>query len=380
MQDQAPTTFVSSTFFDLRQIRADIAELVEKQLGYRFLMSEHESFPVDPALDTIENCRRRVEQDADIFVLVIGSRYGTVPEGTGKSVTNLEYLMAKAKGIPIFAFVQRDLLALLPIWEANPAADFSRAVDTPKLFEFVKELRSSDRVWTFPFDSAQQITAVLRTQLAYEMRRGLRVSGQLRAVPETAGLTGKALGIALERAPGWPGNLLATLVQDEVVLARDIRRNHASGIAIGVGERVEEADVSSWIASLMGQALRLIDGIRILVNSLLNEAFQAADISALRYGADQIGGAYRDSIEWAARIRKSHVPEDWKPVLHEVSFMLDNVLAEIEGFPARLQGAIEAALKEQTEGPVEVNVTFNVSIKQTGYYEELERLKKKRRL
>jgi hypothetical protein len=41
------------------------------------LLSEHPSFPIDPGVTTIENCRRRVEQDADLFVLIVGMRYGS---------------------------------------------------------------------------------------------------------------------------------------------------------------------------------------------------------------------------------------------------------------------------------------------------------------
>ena len=70
-----PCVMVSSTFYDLRQIRDDLRQFIEG-LGYRPLLSEHPSFPIDPDTTTIENCRRRVEQDADILVLVIGGRYG----------------------------------------------------------------------------------------------------------------------------------------------------------------------------------------------------------------------------------------------------------------------------------------------------------------
>jgi hypothetical protein len=101
-----PEVMVSSTFYDLAQVRADLLDFLQNEVGYRPLLSEHASFPIDPDADTVENCKRRVERDADIFVLIIGGRYGYVDEATDKSVTNLEYLAARAKGIPIYAFVQ----------------------------------------------------------------------------------------------------------------------------------------------------------------------------------------------------------------------------------------------------------------------------------
>lgn len=85
-----PAVMVSSTFYDLAQVRTDLLDFLQNEVGYRPLLSEHTSFPIDPDADTVENCKRRVERDADIFVLIIGGRYGYVDEATDKSVTNLE--------------------------------------------------------------------------------------------------------------------------------------------------------------------------------------------------------------------------------------------------------------------------------------------------
>lgn len=70
-----PSIFVSSTCYDLKQIRQDIREFIEADLGYEAILSEYNSFPIDPDKDTINNCLRVVEQRADIMVLIVGSRY-----------------------------------------------------------------------------------------------------------------------------------------------------------------------------------------------------------------------------------------------------------------------------------------------------------------
>ncbi len=142
---------VSSTFYDLRQIRADLARFITDELGYIPLLSELPSFPVDPDLDTLANCRARVERDADIFVLVIGGRYGSIDDKTNKSITNLEFLAARQKGIPVYAFVEKGVAAVVPIWKSNPSADFSATVDTPLVFDFIEYVRSQERVWTYQF-------------------------------------------------------------------------------------------------------------------------------------------------------------------------------------------------------------------------------------
>lgn len=134
----SPSVMVSSTFYDLRQIRADLAHFIADELGYVPLLSELPSFPIDPDVDTIENCRARVEKDANIFVLVIGGRYGSIDDKTDKSITNLEFLSARHKGIPIYAFVDKNVLAVVPTWKNNRAADFSATVDTTRVFEFIE--------------------------------------------------------------------------------------------------------------------------------------------------------------------------------------------------------------------------------------------------
>jgi hypothetical protein len=87
----APTVMVSSTFYDLQQIRKDLADFLLKDLGFNPLLSEMNSFPIDPDADTIENCRRRVQKNADILILVIGGRYGYVDLESSRSVTQYKF-------------------------------------------------------------------------------------------------------------------------------------------------------------------------------------------------------------------------------------------------------------------------------------------------
>ena len=119
-----PTVFVSSTCYDLKQIRKDIKDFIEHHLGFDAILSEYDSFPLDPNIGNIQNCIRIVRERADIFILVVGNRYGHIT-GNGKSITNLEYINARAKGIPIYVFVDKSLLNVLPIWKNNPTIDLT---------------------------------------------------------------------------------------------------------------------------------------------------------------------------------------------------------------------------------------------------------------
>ena len=69
--------FISSTCYDLSQVRQNLRDFISG-LGHTPMMSEQNDFPIDPQLDNWENCINAVKKYADIFVLIIGNRYGAV--------------------------------------------------------------------------------------------------------------------------------------------------------------------------------------------------------------------------------------------------------------------------------------------------------------
>ncbi|MEL7237793.1 MAG: DUF4062 domain-containing protein, partial [Planctomycetota bacterium] len=157
----------------MKQIRADLRDLIEVQIGFDCLISESADFPVDSSVDPIENCRQRVRNDADVLILIIGGRYGHIDSSADRSVTNIEYITARAKGIPIFAFIDRAVLSLLPIWTKNPTADFSPQIEDPKVFNFIREVRDEHRAWCHSFETAQDIKPALQLRLAHLVSESL---------------------------------------------------------------------------------------------------------------------------------------------------------------------------------------------------------------
>jgi hypothetical protein len=121
-------------------------------------------------------------------------------------VTNLEYLEAKAKGIPCYVFVQRPILTALSIWQKNRSGDFSGIVDSSKLFEFVESLRDPKENWVFPFDYAQDIIETLRKQLAYLFMDALTIRTKMLhcGLPEALrDVSGAALILAVQKPSAW---------------------------------------------------------------------------------------------------------------------------------------------------------------------------------
>lgn len=372
-----PGVFISSTFYDLSQVRADLVDFVQDELGYRALASELPSFPVDPTDDTIENCRHRVEEQADIFVLIIGARYGYISVAHGKSITNLEYLAARAKGIPIYVFVERDVLTVLPTWKANPDADFSATVDDSELFAFLERVMSGDRVWVIPFGTAQEITHALRIQLGYLMSRGLTALGQMRGHErELRDLTGKALELAIERPIGWQGKLFAQILMDEIDGMRDLKRADEHRIAFGPSEQIPEEDRFDWVSMLLHRGRRLSEGLTRLVNDVLGQVINTDDVSLICYSSRQAAAGYREGLEWASEVRRASLPEEWEQLIQEMALILGNITVTLEDLGPRIIQQLDEMISRPLEDrePINIEIVFELA-NWDQFNEELEKIK-----
>ena len=215
--NRTPTVFVSSSFYDLKQIREDIRVFLQNNYNFDVMLSEFDSFPVDPCIGTFENCLKNVDDCADIFILIVGDRYGTVTE-KGKSITNYEYLHAKAKGIPIYIFVSKKIFNNLPLWRKNKNADFSSVVENPQIFEFVSEIYDQNHQWVYTFDSVRDITATLKNQLLLVFTDGLEYK-KLVSQPQysilKADLPSEAARMIIEKPYAWEYKFLAYVLKDE---------------------------------------------------------------------------------------------------------------------------------------------------------------------
>ena len=119
MKNRLPNVFLSSTMYDLSELRAQLRQFVE-ELGWRAVMSEHDSFPIDANQTTVENSRRNVRENADVFVMVVGARYGSIDVDADKSLTNLEFIEAQTRGVPVYVFVSPGRSCAVASMEGKP--------------------------------------------------------------------------------------------------------------------------------------------------------------------------------------------------------------------------------------------------------------------
>lgn len=100
MKDKKLQVFVSSTYIDLKEERQAAVEAI---LSAGHIPAGMELFSAgDESQMTVI---KRWIDESDVYLLILGGRYGSVEPTSGKSYTHLEYEYAVEKGKPLFAVV-----------------------------------------------------------------------------------------------------------------------------------------------------------------------------------------------------------------------------------------------------------------------------------
>lgn len=95
--------FISSTFADLQEYREALREAISKA-GFEPLMMENYAASAYTPLETAEKDIR----NCDIFILIVGNRYGGIPTSSTKSYIQIETELAIELKKPILVFIYDD--------------------------------------------------------------------------------------------------------------------------------------------------------------------------------------------------------------------------------------------------------------------------------
>lgn len=375
---------ISSTYYDLRQVRADLIAFLEKEMGYTPIASELNSFPVDPDANTVQNCTRRVENEADVLILIIGGRFGYVEPESSRSVTNLEYLAARAKRIPIFAFIEPSLLPLVPVWKANPEADLSSSVQDPRVLGFLEEVRDKDKVWAREFSSAKDIIEALRASFAHLSRQGLEWSRKLQGLSPDAEflstLDGRSLRLVLERPQSWEVRFLFEEVTKGLRTVDEDTEDHRLGIVFGEADHISLGDMAPWVSSRMNEIQRLVDVMNTLFGGPLQDAIgagnQASEPRKIAYVARRIVRTYTEFIGWWARVRRAAVDDELLGVRDELAKLADKVLQNIRNWAFDGKRAVEDAIKAAVDAHLELILVLEIQDDGEAVNRELQKLER----
>lgn len=333
-----PVVFVSSTCYDLSQVREDLKDFISDDYGFEPMLSEFDSFPIDPCIGTFENCLSNVDNYADIFVLVVGNRYGYVTE-SGKSITNLEYLHAKAKGIPIFVFVSKQMYNTLPLWRANKNGDFSSVVDNIKIFEFVSDIYDEAHQWIYTFDNVRDIKKTLKNQFSLIFSDGLKLQKSLKEA-KLGSLTGEipsdALRVLVEEPYAWEHKFLAYVLKNEFEKLKVNKWDLEYSIFDGETLSFTAEELIEDISRKFHEALKITDMLSTLLNTTLQDAIGApgvpSDLELMVYSSKRLVYLYRRLVSWSLYFKSLQVDDVFSKLLDLLYDMPKTALSEIEDF------------------------------------------------
>lgn len=333
-----PVVFVSSTCYDLSQVREDLKDFISDDYGFEPMLSEFNSFPIDPCIGTFENCLSNVDNYADIFVLVVGNRYGYVTE-SGKSITNLEYFHAKAKGIPIFVFVSKQMYNTLPLWRANKNGDFSSVVDNIKIFEFVSDIYDEAHQWIYTFDNVRDIKKTLKNQFSLIFSDGLKLQKSLKEA-KLGSLTGEipsdALRVLVEEPYAWEHKFLAYVLKNEFEKLKVNKWDLEYSIFDGETLSFTAEELIEDISRKFHEALKITDMLSTLLNTTLQDAIGApgvpSDLELMVYSSKRLVYLYRRLVSWSLYFKSLQVDDVFSKLLDLLYDMPKTALSEIEDF------------------------------------------------
>jgi hypothetical protein len=144
--------FVSSTYADLKEERARVIQTIME------LDCIPAGMEIFPAIDDEQfNFIKRVIDDCDYYILIIGGRYGSVSED-GLSYTEKEYDYAIEKGIKVLAFIHSNP-------EEIPLGKSEKDGRLREKLEIFKQKVSSNRLIKF-WRSAEELPGLVALSLS----------------------------------------------------------------------------------------------------------------------------------------------------------------------------------------------------------------------
>ncbi len=336
-------------------------------LGYHPILSEYPSFPIDPNSDTIDNCIQNVET-ADIFILIIGGRYGYIAD-SGKSITNTEYLYAANKGIPIYVFIFKPVLNFLSFWKLNPDANYSTVVDSVKVFEFVEEIREKNKRWCFEFEKAQDIIPTIKIQCSHLFKSSLdlRLKFKETELPSFyQNLSARAINIILKKESLFEAHFFVQVLKDELEKHEDLKLDLKYRILTTCNRMIRDAhELSNWLNVNVEAIQHQVTSL----NRLFEEAYidfygapgMASDLKGLYYVACSMARIYKEMSLWSIDIKSTRVEDEYELVRDSLSDFPLPALEEIWRYPGETISKINDGLRLLRLGTNE-NISINSTL------------------
>jgi len=240
-----PSVFISSTYYDLKHIRSSLEQFVVS-LGYDPILSEKGNIAYSSLVPLDESCYKQA-QGCDIFVVVIGGRYGSeVSETRGQesqqsffdtydSVTKREFENAYDGDIPVYVLIEKSVFSEYETFKRNIGNESVKYahVDSINIFKFINLVLTKNRNNpVFQFEKESEIESWLKEQWAGLFKDMLTDRGDLK---RHSALSEKVTEL---------GNINTTLKHYLEALIDNSSGENAKDIIVNEEKRLEEQRIN----------------------------------------------------------------------------------------------------------------------------------------
>lgn len=168
MPPPLPRLFLSSTIYDLRDLRNAVQTALSKE-GYKVLASEAGTIPIDSSKHSYAICIDAARQ-CDCLIAIIDGRFGGVMPDRKTSITQAEVEAALDNGRQILFFVRQGVWDAREIYKAYKKAGQpflpTRLVEDERVFEVIDAIRKRRTGnWIFQFNLPDDLIKTVLFQL-----------------------------------------------------------------------------------------------------------------------------------------------------------------------------------------------------------------------
>lgn len=165
-----PRIFISSTFYDLKQVRIELDKFIES-LGYEPIRNEEGDIPYGKDGELEKYCYKEIE-NVDILVSILGGHYGSNAKSDKSdeySISQKELITAMKNDKQVFIFIENEVLTEYETYKMNkdnPDVKY-HFVDNINIYRFIEEIKSLPYNNNIKgFETSDDIKMYLREQLA----------------------------------------------------------------------------------------------------------------------------------------------------------------------------------------------------------------------
>lgn len=184
-----PRIFLSSTYYDLKQIRADLERFIREQ-GYDPILNELGNIPYGKDERLEEYCYKEIN-GIDILVSVIGGRFGSSSKKEDKSISQMELNTAIELNKQVYIFIDKNVYQEYQFYLNNKTTKdvkykYADNVKIHEFIEFVESLPNNNTIHSF--ETSRDITNFLKEQWAGLFQRFLQEQTRIKEVNLIQGL------------------------------------------------------------------------------------------------------------------------------------------------------------------------------------------------